>query len=76
MTEAEEALTDLDGWIQTFENVTATARTSPSEEAEQNVALAMKAGVEAWRRYVAATGGEPDPEVRDRTPAIFFWQSS
>ncbi|BDI28020.1 hypothetical protein CCAX7_000710 [Capsulimonas corticalis] len=60
----------LDHCTQTFENVTADARIS--EEAEHDVALAVKAGREAWGRYVAATGGEPDPDVRDRTPAAFF----
>ncbi|MEO7719654.1 MAG: hypothetical protein ABIY70_25905 [Capsulimonas sp.] len=70
MTEAETTLAELDGWTMAFENATADARIS--EEAERDVAHAVRLGREAWAAYVAATGGEPDPDVRDRTPAVFF----
>ncbi|BDI31580.1 hypothetical protein CCAX7_36310 [Capsulimonas corticalis] len=70
MTELETTLSDLDNWTQTFDTVTADARVSLG--AEHDVALAVQYGREAWKRYVAAAGGKPDPDVRDRTPAAFF----
>ena len=70
MTNTETALADLDGWRRTFEEATASARIS--EEAEHDVAHAVRLGRVAWAAYVAAAGGEPDPDVRDRTPAAFL----
>ena len=61
MTNTETALADLDRWAQTYENATADARIS--EEAERDVARAVRLGREAWAAYVAAAGGEPDPVV-------------
>ncbi|BDI29443.1 hypothetical protein CCAX7_14940 [Capsulimonas corticalis] len=68
MTELKTALASLDHRTRTFEEATADARIS--EEEEHDATLAVKAGREAWGRYVGAA------DVSKRGSAWRSWGSA